>query len=283
MPGIADHHSSSFTKMLLIGDSGGGKTGALASLAAAGYKLRILDCDNGLDILKNVLRDKHPKCLGPHEDGTPWVHYVTVTENLVPVGGKAMIQGGARAWTKAMNTMSKWEDELGKPSEWGAGTVLVVDSLSLLCRYAMNHVLGLNSRLNQPPWQSDWGVAQGLIRDFLSMLYSDGFATNVVVNCHVTYIGREVEHINDKGEIVSKEEDVKGYPASLGRALSPEIGRYFNHALMARTQGQGAGARRFLFTNTQGLVELKTSAPGRVKAQYPIETGLADYFKEVRG
>ena len=57
MPALSDHQSSQTTKMLFIGDSGSGKTGALASLAAAGYNLRILDVDNGVDILANLLRD----------------------------------------------------------------------------------------------------------------------------------------------------------------------------------------------------------------------------------
>ena len=50
MPNLSKHQSSEFTKLLLMGDSKSGKTGALASLVLAGYKLRILDFDNGLEI-----------------------------------------------------------------------------------------------------------------------------------------------------------------------------------------------------------------------------------------
>ena len=42
-------------KMLVIGDTGTGKTGALASLANSGYKLHILDYDNCLDFLSNTV------------------------------------------------------------------------------------------------------------------------------------------------------------------------------------------------------------------------------------
>ena len=274
MPALTSHQSAEFTKMLVIGDSGGGKTGALASLAKAGYKLRILDCDNALDVLANLLRDD-AKALAN-------VHYITITEDIKAVGGAARITQ-ARAWTRAMNCLSTWEDNLGSPSEWGPDTILVIDSLTFLCRYAMNHVLALNNRLNTQPWMSDWGQAQALITSLLGMLYSAGFKSNVIVNCHITYIGREVESLDDKGQVVSREEDIKGYPMSLGRALSPQIGSYFNHALLARSQGQGPAAKRYLYTNTQGVVELKTAAPGKVKAQYPIETGLAEYFETIRG
>ena len=59
MPKGSAHTSAIITKMLLIGASGSGKTGALASLAAAGYKLRILDYDNGLDFLMRYMRKNH--------------------------------------------------------------------------------------------------------------------------------------------------------------------------------------------------------------------------------
>ena len=146
----------------------------------------------------------------------------------------------------------------------------------------MNAVLQLNNRLNTQPWMADWGQAQGLVSSVLQLLYSNSFKTNVIVNCHITYIGREVEKVDDKGQVQTMQEDVRGYPMSLGRALSPQIGTFFNHALMTRTQGSGPAAKRTLLTNTQGIVELKTAAPGKVKSSYPIETGLADYFRDIR-
>mgnify|MGYP001496439716 CR=1 FL=1 len=50
MTSLADHHASSLVKMLYIGDSGTGKTGSLVSLVDAGYKVHVLDMDNGLDV-----------------------------------------------------------------------------------------------------------------------------------------------------------------------------------------------------------------------------------------
>ena len=51
---------------------------------------------------------------------------------------------------------------------------------------------------------------------------------------------------------------------------------------MMRTQGQGVALKRQLLTNKAGLVELKNTSPLRVADSYPIETGLADYFRDVR-
>ena len=70
MPALGQHQSSDIVKMLFIGPSGAGKTGALASLASAGYNLRILDMDNGLDVLANVLNDpKKPLLEGRRGEG----------------------------------------------------------------------------------------------------------------------------------------------------------------------------------------------------------------------
>src|SRR5262252_9685406 len=54
MPGLEDHQSNDFVKMLLIGDAQAGKTGSLVSLVKAGYRLRILDFDNKLDVLSTT-------------------------------------------------------------------------------------------------------------------------------------------------------------------------------------------------------------------------------------
>ena len=56
------------TKCILLGDSGTGKTGALASLVKAGYKLRVLDLDNKLasgilpQVIKRECADKNREC-----------------------------------------------------------------------------------------------------------------------------------------------------------------------------------------------------------------------------
>ena len=55
MASIKNHQSTDVTKLLLVGDSGSGKTASLAQLANAGYNLRILDYDDGLAILPEFL------------------------------------------------------------------------------------------------------------------------------------------------------------------------------------------------------------------------------------
>lgn len=277
MPNIANHQSSKTTKALLLGDSGSGKTGSLCSLAAAGYNLRILDTDNGLDVVKNLLLDErspYPK------DSAERVQYVTLTDEMQvnKATGKEIIPGKliprkAEVWPKAMNLLAHWKDgetDLGPVITWGPQDVLVIDSLTSISKAAMNYVLLMNGRLGQQPYQSDWGVAQQLVEPFLQMLYDEHIKCNVIVICHITYIGE------DNGP-------QRGYPASLGKALPPRVGQYFNTMLMAKSTGQGSGLKRKILTNVTGLIDLKNTAPLRVLPEYPLETGLAEYFKAVRG
>ena len=270
MAKLAVHQSAVTTKMLFIGDSGAGKTGALASLAGAGYNLRVLDLDAGLDVLANLLRDpKSP--YGP--DALARVDYETITDKM-KVSGKRLIPGKATVWERTIGMLENWKspdgsETLGGITSWTPQDVLVIDSLTLLSTAALNFVLAMNSRLGQQPHQSDWYQGQQLIEGLLQTLYDDNVKCNVIIISHIAYIGEE-------------NGPVHGYPNTLGKALPPKVGRYFNSILMARTQGSGSAQKRKIFANSVGTVELKNTSPLKVKSEYPLESGLADYFRDVR-
>src|ERR1700756_571809 len=106
MPRLVDHQSADTTKLLFLGDSGAGKTGALASLAGAGYRLRIADFDNGLDVLHNILLDaKSPYGAQAAEN----VRYMTLQEERKVVGGKLMVVK-AIAWQRLTLLLQNWRD-----------------------------------------------------------------------------------------------------------------------------------------------------------------------------
>jgi hypothetical protein len=131
-------------------------------------------------------------------------------------------------------------------------------------RTAMNFILAINNRLGQNPTQPEWGTCQGMILDVLSTFFDASVKCNVVCCCHIAYD-------TDQNEILH------GLPAGPGKALNREIGTYFNHTIRAAT----VGLKHSIITNSDGIVELKSAAPGRIKPSYPIETGLADYFAAV--
>lgn len=280
MASLKDHQSATATKMLLLGDSGSGKTGALCSLAGAGYNLRILDLDNGLDIVKNILTDPSNP-FGPAAASR--VSFITLTEKMKMVANKP-VAVTANVWARTMNMLSNWtdgEEKLGPVSSWGPNDVLVIDSLSLLGVAALNQILSLNGRLGQPPWQSDSGLAQSLLESLLQMLCSTEIKCNVIVLCHITMLGDSIT--NADGKIINDVGVRKGYPNALGRSLPRRVGQYFNTALMVTSAGSGTSVRRNILTTTNGTIDLKNSHPLKVKPSYPQATGLADYFLAVRG
>lgn len=294
MPKLSAHQSAKITKMILIGDSGTGKTGALTSLAEAGYNLRILDLDNGLDVLVNYLRASQAK---PIDGITPLerVDFITITDKFKHVGGKAT-PVNSNTWARAIKYLDRWTNkgetlkgtdpegkpiniiidenhpdffDLGKPEEWGPDSILVVDSFTFLCNAAMRFVLKLNNRPAGPTYESDWNEAQQLVENLLAMLYSSEFATNVVVCAHIAVR-------------TEKDGTTTAFPSALGKALPPKVGRYFNAMLEVRRTGTGNAMKRTIHTVPAGLLELKNPNPVKVKSAYDIKDGLAEYFKAVR-
>lgn len=273
MPKLSDHHSSQITKLLLMGDSGSGKTGALASLALAGYSLYIVDFDNGLDALKDVLKDK--------PDALARVEFETCTDAFKFSGSRA-VPMSARAWPKMTEALTKWQAKGLGPQD-----IVVVDSLDHGGDAAMRHYLNLQNRLaSLPKWQ-DWKEPQQMIEDLIAMLTSSSLACNVIIISHITIMGEQMTERDTKsGEVVkvTRPGTERGYPSALGKALSPHVGSYFNAVLLSRSisMGDHAPPVRKIFTDSRGIIELKNSAPTSVKPDYPMTTGLADYFVAVR-
>lgn len=274
MPLASQHQSQTATKMLVIGDSGSGKTGSVYSLVQAGYKFVISDFDNGLDFLFAMVKRNHPELLDN-------IIYETFTDEMRAVGGKVLPKGKPTAFTNSMNAMTKWEFgekdtdgyyNLGNIGDWDDKTIFMLDSLTFCCRAAMRMVLAINGRTGQRPWQSDYGDAQNLVEDMLGLLYSTSVKCNVIVMSHITVIGDEAD------------KTLKRYPMSLGRALSPKIGGYFNTMVSVKNKGSGASAKRVIRTVSEGILELKVPLPpGLIGIDLPIETGMATLFKELKG
>lgn len=262
MPSLATHQESNSIKMLLIGDSGTGKTGALASLVEAGYKLNILDFDNGLDILVNALKAK-PNA----KELLAKVNYETCIDKMKAVSGNMVADGMPNAFSKAMNLLTNWKtptEDLGPVSNWNKDTILVIDSLTFMSHAAfrLSEVM-----INSKDPRQHYGDSQKRIENCLGLLYSPVIKCHVIIISHITFI--EV----DTGI-------TKGYPTSIGKALSPQIPRYFNTVLQCRLKGSGETARRVIGSVPTGLIDLKTPLlPGKLPSELPIETGLADFFK----
>lgn len=267
-------------KLLLIGDSGKGKTGAIVSLLLAGYSVRLLDFDNGHPIIRNIVRDTDPSKLVNF-------HYETCLDEFKNLNGR-LVAKKAKAWPKATKLLDKWtvgtEGEegyytLGPIYSWTSQDVLVLDSLTYAGECAMRYHQHLNGKLGTHPSLPDWGVVQTLMKDLLEMLRGDELKCHVVVTSHIDYRYREVK--NDKGQVVSRELE-KGYPNAPGNKLPEKVGSYFNTCLEVMTTGTGNSTKHWLTSKPTSVLDLKNPNPNKVQARYPIETGLAQFFEDVR-
>lgn len=258
MANLTDHQSTALMKGMLIGASGTAKSGSLASLAILGYHLHILDFDNGLDVLVDLLA-KHPEALAR-------VDYESIA-NPVKMKNSRPVPENGKGFTKALGLIEKWSDGT-IPSEWGPQHILVLDSLTMFSRLAMEHTMALRGRLGQRPEQSDWGNAQEDVENVLAQLYSNNLNTNVLVCAHIAY------QDDPDGRTVQ-------LPVALGKALGPKIPRYFNTLLGYSLRG----GKRIISTVPTSSLALKSPRPNKVKDLYMLDikdprSGLGDYFRD---
>jgi len=254
LPTLDNHQSDSFTKLIYIGDSSTGKTGSLVSLLSAGYKMKILDMDNGLETLKTYARLA--------QADLSLVEYETYRDiyRVTPAG--PVIKGMPKAFTDALKKMTEWSEAIDDDR-----TIFVLDSLSAYGRAAYQWAKGMNPTVKDPrQW---YHTAQQAVEDTLALITGESFKMNAIIISHVNY--KEVT-----------EGVQKGYANAIGTALGPVIPRYFNTLLLAESIGSQKNTKRKIKTLPTGIIDLKIPNP-EAEAEYPLETGLASIFELLKG
>lgn len=307
MPSITDTVDDPI-KLLEIGKSGSGKTGSLASLVAEGYNLRILDTDKGVRALRNLLIDpRYPyKALIDKRgiDLPKAVHYIPIDTAMGlktvqhKVGDRFTSESvlgpkSAGAWNKVIKALENWQEkdadgkvvvDYGGIYTWTNKEVLVVDSFSTLAKCAYYHMQGLNNRLGARDdgfdYQRDVGGAQSQLTRFLEFMYDGAVKCNVVIISHITWVD-ETRGIAARPKTEEQSKDAEysspdGYPSAIGRALSPQMGKYFNDVVIVRE----VGSRREISTVSADGVLAKNSS--FVKSRYPIGSGMAELFAAMK-
>ena len=235
-------------------------------MVAAGYKLRILDFDNGLETLKQFVMKECPENLGN-------IEYRTLRDKRKagPLGSIIEPTAFVNALKMLDNWKYKYEGEtidFGPPKDWGPDCILVVDTLTFMSDAAFNFREPLVARSKDGKFDARavYKDSQDAVENVLALLTSEDFHTNVIVIAHMKY-----QQTPDGRQ--------KAYPTSVGAALSPHIPTYFNTVAQCVTE---AGGKRTIQTTASALIDLKNPKPFVIKGEYSITSGLATIFKELR-
>lgn len=267
MTSLVDLESNQFVKMILLGEAGSGKTGALTSLVGAGYNLRILDFDNNVDPLAKFVKHEFPDKIGN-------VEFRTLTDKLKSSQMGPISDGMPTAFVEGIKMLDNWRYtdpkgkavDLGPPAKWGSKCILVIDSLTFFSDAAFSWAEAMNPGAKDK--RAIFFTAQQAIEKMLAMLKGGTFECHVIVLAHVRYETRQ-------------DGTVKGFPNSVGSALGPVIPAYFTSIAMMESTGQGNDVKRTIRTMPTAMIDLRNPAPFSMAGSLPIKTGLADFFKTV--
>lgn len=253
---LSSHPASQFQKLIYIGDSSTGKTGSLVSLVKSGYKLRILDYDNGLQSLIAQIEEQCPDFLDN-------VDAITLRDKFRATSSGPVVS--AKAYVEGVKYLDKWDDG-STPSDWGPETIFVLDTTTSMGKSCFEWAKSLAPTAKDPrQW---YFAAQQSFENIIAQVTSEDFRCNVILIGHVNY--KELQ-----------DGTTKGYPTAVGSALGPLIPRYFNTMLMTETVGSGKSVRRTIRTISTAVVDLKNPAPFKIDAEYPLNEGLALIFAKL--
>jgi hypothetical protein len=285
-------------KALVVAAPKTGKTGSVAALANAGYRVIVAAFDPGYEVLLNfVTPENHANLIIlPFEDRKGFKGKdakIAIGNVSTPVAFAKFAQflndGRARQAPCQGGEIISLE-----PSDtWGLDTVLVVDNLTSLSDCAMDHLLALQGRDRQSRRRRDWGLAADEVDNLLIQMASSFFTYHLVVLAHHKVQGPQ-EFMDDDAknpdrtdytnEIREAEKDLiptKQVPVSIGRKLSANLIRHFPSVVWAEVTDDGK--RVFNLSPSAVRDSGVPVPPGVLPKTLSIETGLLSIFEAVTG
>lgn len=268
-------------RCLLLGHPGAGKTGALAPLLNAGFKMRMLDFDGNLEPL---LQFTDPGKLS----NLDVLHF----EDKMRLGSGFMEPVGIpTAFKNALNALDNWVYEeggekidLGCSKDWGPDTIVVVDSLTKMGDAAFRRAQKMLNKNPTNTTQQVWGLAMAEQLAFVERLTSTSNRHHTIVLAHMKIIAPkdsgkgDSELTEDLKKRMAEVVPTRYYPRALGYELPQTIGGEFSTALVMETEYVGMKARRYLKSIPSELLDLKIPAPN-FPAKLDIADGMLTVFK----
>lgn len=255
MPKFSD--AATPPRILLCGEAASGKTGALAQLANAGYRIMIHDFDQNTRVIGSYLRDNAADV------------YVS-TYAAAKITGTNLFAGNGNAGKQALDEMRRfckmlehWKvaggEDLGPCTSWTSKDVVVIDSGTFLGE------LLLMAASEDPEAKRDgrslYNVAGKYYGAILDHLTGNKMGASVIVLTHIMQTG----DTDDQGKIIGKARDV---PVGVGVKFSKKMQTYFSDIWHLEVDRTG---NRTIKTGATDKASLRTSAPTVIKPAEPYD------------
>lgn len=236
-------------KILLLGDSGTGKTYSLRTLVDAGLEVFIVFTENGQEVLADTDPDQvHWAYTPPAPPSFVEMAKMAKLVNTLSLKALSELTDSNRTrygqFYEILTLLSDFRCErtqksFGPIDDFGPGRVIVIDSLSGLSLAAMNLVVGGRPVRSQ----ADWQIAMNILEQLLNKLCF--LQCSAVVTSHVE---REVDEVLGGTSIMA---------STLGRKLAPKIPRFFSDVVNTQRNGN-----KFVWaTDTSGMTLKSRNLP----------------------
>lgn len=254
-------------RVLVYGEPASGKTGCIAQLANAGYRILLHDLDQNARVIGSYLKPGHADVF-------------IKTYEVAKLAGTAIFEGGQkditkkavqelRAFTKMLEHWNEDGDDLGPAASLTSKDVVVIDSGTFLGE------LLLMAAHEDPETKKDgrslYNVAGRYYGAILDYLCGKRMGASVLVLTHLMQTGDK----DDQGKIIAKARDI---PVAVGEKMSKRMPTYFSD--IWHLEVDRAGNRRFN-TAATSQAGLRTSAPDKIKAVEPFD--IASMFNRLTG
>lgn len=271
-------------KILLQGDSGVGKTHALATMVEwaekNGREVFVLFTENGLETLLGYWRDPPldptsgkplwpprpvPKNLHWHVSRIPAMDLKTLTAAAKDTGNMeylalTQMKDGERGYNnpayKLLEVLANFPDDrtgekFGNIGTWGPEKVFAIDSLSELANAYVMMVIGKKPAMAQ----NEYGVAQRNLINFLRF-QTQSLRCTFILTAHLQ---RQVNEITGATSLMTK---------AIGKAMSDDIPQLFSEVILCYREG----ATFWWSTAATGVVTKTRYLP--IKEKIPPNLGI---------
>jgi hypothetical protein len=250
MPKLSDSKPS--PRILICGEPASGKTGALAQLANAGYRLMIHDFDQNSRVINSYLTDKAADV------------YIN-TYAAAKITGTNLFAGTSNAGKQALDELRRftkmlehWKvvggEDLGPCTSWTAKDVVVIDSGTFLGELLL--LAAQEDPETKRDMRSLYNVAGKYYGAILDHLTGNKMGATVIVLTHLMQTGDK----DDQGKIVGKARDI---PVAVGEKFSKKMQTYFSD--IWHLEVDRVGKRNFKTAATD-KASLRTSVPLLIKS-----------------